>query len=895
MDRLQIGPYLVARNLGRGGMGEVYLATDTRLDRQVAIKALPAHFAQDSDRLTRFQREAKILASLNHSGIGAIYGLEEADGRQYLILEYVDGETLAERLARGPIPVEETLTLARQIAESVEVAHDKGIIHRDLKPGNVMVTHHGRVKVLDFGLARSADERGSLKDGGRPADRDLLAPTVTSPAFTDSPTIPGAILGTAGYMSPEQARGKPVDKRSDIFSFGCVLYEMLTGAMPFRGETVADSIGATLHKEMDFALLPPATPPTIRFLLAQCLAKDKANRLRDMGDARLALGQAISDPRGAALGFNSAAEPPRRRGLQPVLAGALAVAALIAGMAAGAAWSASSASLSEPARIVRKLELLSIGPDEDFDASSPVISPDGMKIAFIHDDAVKVRDLSTFDVVTIVEDKNAQQLTWSPDGRSLVYGTGSELFRVLTTGGASAVRIGKRKSAFPFAWTTDDRLIFADGGDPDGIFEMPARGGTPRLLLEAREDEVVDFHAVAAIPGTNVLLIVRHRTDQRIPVEAWDGSRSVIISEFEDQYLSAPVWSPSGHVLFARGFGKLDLWAVPFSPERMEVTGDPFLVQTDATAPSVSAAGTLSFVRGSANLSGELVWVLPDGSTELIGDGGKVVNSAIVSPDGSRIAFAGGSNPMDQDIWVRDLERGINTRVSSLEGFVVPIAWSPDGREIAAINFNPAARKNDQTTRFLAADGSGESREPYVGILPAFNADWTRAVVVSDPRRGSTTASVFDLEQMAKMGDLTAEISMGGVAISPDGELMLYESRESGESQIYCTRFPSGEGRWQISGDGGSSPAWSPDGSWAYYQNTENELIRVSVTREPSIRFGTPEKVFAIMPKLAEFGRVTPAPDGKRFISVRGRDDEAAKAGYKLMLIENWFEEFRSR
>lgn len=883
-----IGIYEVDRELGRGGMGVVYLARDTRLDRRVAIKALPEHLSRDPERLARFEREAKIVASLNHPGIAAVYALESHEGKSFLVMEYVEGETLAARLKRGRLPLDETLSMAVQIAEALEAAHEKGVIHRDLKPGNIMLMSDHKVKVLDFGLARTAESAG---DSSAEWQKGVAnSPTLTSPAFTDSPTIPGAILGTAGYMSPEQARGKPVDKRSDIFSFGCVLYEMLTCAMPFRGETVADAIGATLHKELDFALLPAATPPVIRLLLLQWIADRLHQRQTGIADVAKAIRLVLGEARGTAFGLSGTVA--KRHGVPA--AAALAGAVLLAGIACGVAWFASRATLPEPARAVRKLEILSLASEEDFIATSPTISPDGMKIAFIHDDNVKVRDLSTFEIVTVTEAKGAEWVTWSPDGRTLAYATETDMFTVPLTG-AGPVRVGKRESSFSPAWTDDGRLIFAGGDKPGGIFEMPARGGTPRLLLEAKEDEVVDFHAVSAIPGTNVLLLVRHRIDQRVPIEAWDGSRSVVIADFEDQYMSSPVWSPTGHVLFARGFGKTEIWAVPFSPRRMEVTGDAFLVQTDATAPSVSASEVLSFVRAPAGLGGEIVWVLPDGSMEVIGDGGRFVAGALVSPDGSRIAFTGGNSPKDVEVWVRDLERGINTRISSLDGFMGPVAWSPDGREIAVINFNPAAGENAMMTRFLAADGSGPTRQPHAGILPAFNADWTLAVRVSDPRRGSSEVVAFDLGQMSEMGPVAPGVTMSGVSISPDGGLLLYESRESGRSQVFCTRFPSGEGRWQVSGDGGNWPKWSPDGSLVYYLNSDRELIQVSLTREPTIRFGLPEKVFPITPKVDDSSAIVPAPDGKRFIAVRQKNEEAAKVGHKILLIENWFEEFRQR
>jgi len=292
MHPAAIGFFHIERELGRGGMGVVYLARDTRLDREVAIKALPDHLVEDPDRLARFQREAKTLASLNHPNIAAIYGLESHERHQYLVLEYVEGETLAEVLRRGPIPMEEALGIAKNIAEALEAAHEKGVIHRDIKPGNVIITPAGTAKVLDFGLARSAE--GAPSTTGHPVSTQ--SPTVTSPAPVHSPTIPGAIMGSAGYMSPEQARGKPVDKRSDIFSFGCVLYEMLTGAQPFQGETVTDSLGAILHRDPDWSLVPPGTPPTVQLLLRRCLTKDRNQRLHDIADARIEIQSAILDP-----------------------------------------------------------------------------------------------------------------------------------------------------------------------------------------------------------------------------------------------------------------------------------------------------------------------------------------------------------------------------------------------------------------------------------------------------------------------------------------------------------------------------------------------------------------------------------------------------------------------
>ncbi|TVQ64505.1 MAG: serine/threonine protein kinase, partial [Phycisphaerales bacterium] len=350
-------------------MGVVYLATDTRLDRQVAIKALPAELASDPARLERFEREARTLAQLNHPNLAGIHGVEEQGGAKYLVLEFVEGETLADMLDRGPLPVDDAIEIAVQIAAGVEAAHEAGVIHRDLKPANIIVTPDGQAKVLDFGLARV--EEASSSSAGVNQD----SPTITSPAIQHSPTMPGVILGTAAYMSPEQARGRKVDKRTDIWSFGVVLYEMLVGASPFHGETVSDSIGAVLHKNLDLDRLPASTPTNVRRVLDRCLVRDKNLRYRDIGDVRIELIHGDDVPRVEPAG----AERVRRLGAATII-GLMITAA---GLAATAAWFGSRATLPEPERVVRKLEILAVGPDENFNASSPQISPDGMKIAFI--------------------------------------------------------------------------------------------------------------------------------------------------------------------------------------------------------------------------------------------------------------------------------------------------------------------------------------------------------------------------------------------------------------------------------------------------------------------------------------------------------------------------------
>ena len=463
MHPATIGPFKIERELGRGGMGVVFLATDTRLDRQVAIKALPADLAADPDRLARFQREAKVLASLNHPNVGGIHGLEQADGQQFLVLEYIEGETLAERLRRSPAHVAEALAFAKQIAEALEAAHEKGIVHRDLKPGNVMVTEDGVVKVLDFGLARTSEGTPSSMTAAAMAD----SPTVAVVPPRNSPTIPGVIMGTAGYMSPEQARGKPVDKRSDIFSFGCVLFEMLTGAQPFRGETVADAIGATLHKEMDLSLLPPNVPQAVRLLLSRCVAKDRKQRLHDIADARIALQDVIQDPLSGMIqpgGFQASRSRPARE----VLAWSLAI---IFAIGAGVAWFASR-SQHAPA------------------------GPSGFRQLNIRSEAIF-------------------RAAFAPDGKTVVYsaaGTGNspELF-VVRPESPEPQPLGLKRTHLLSVSSRGDMAVLTDAvyvGQrlfSGTLARVPISGGTPRQLLEnVREaDWAPDGERLAIIREVN--------------------------------------------------------------------------------------------------------------------------------------------------------------------------------------------------------------------------------------------------------------------------------------------------------------------------------------------------------------------------------------------------------
>ncbi len=586
-----IGPYTIEREIGRGGMGVVYLATDSRLGRKVAIKALPEHLAADPDRLARFEREARTLASLNHPNVGAIHGVETQDSRRFLILEYVEGSTLQEVIDRGPVPLEDAIEYGAQIAAGVEAAHDAGVIHRDLKPGNVKITPDGKVKVLDFGLAKSG-EGVAASSSQHAVVTD--SPTITARSPVHSPTIPGAIRGTAPYMRPEQARGRAVDRRSDIWSFGVVLYACLTGLSPFAGETASESIGAVLHVNPDLNLLPPGTPPRVRRVLTHCLEKDKSKRWRDIGDARLEL--TSEEEAGVAIGRRS----------QGAAAWSLALSGVVLG-AGALAWAWRVGSSDGPAPGFRRWVIECDPPPH-----VPTISPDGRTIAYWQDSALWARDLGFLEARRLADAGSHFMPFWSPDSRWIGMMDGDRIMKA-PVGGGSPVLVARAGSfprdAFGAAWTEDGRIIFTTANGGTGIYSVPSGGGTPTLLLAPGPGES-DFHDLSALPRGRGVLFVPHLVGAdgvgaftRIDVLDARNERRTILDV--GVQIDQPVYSETGHVLFARREDPRGIWAAPFSLERLEVTGGAFLVAPGANWARVSRAGDLVYMDDPVR---ELVW-----------------------------------------------------------------------------------------------------------------------------------------------------------------------------------------------------------------------------------------------------------------------------------------------
>ncbi|MBS0196218.1 MAG: protein kinase [Planctomycetes bacterium] len=836
MHPAAIGPFKIERELGRGGMGEVYLARDTRLDRQVAIKALPAHLAQDPDRLARFQREAKVLASLNHPGIGAIYGLEEANGLQYLILEFVEGETLADRLAKGPIPVDEALPLARQIAEALEVAHEKGVIHRDLKPGNVMVTPDGVVKVLDFGLARTADGAPSTSTAPNQPD----SPTMTSPArFAHSPTIPGVIMGTAGYMSPEQARGKPVDKRSDIFSFGCVLYEMLTGIMPFRGETVADAIGATLHKETDLNLLPPTTPSRVRDLLTKCLAKDKKNRLHDIGDARLEIEHALADP---AFGRN---EPGGAgvhwyniRRLLP-LGAALAAGVLLA----SAVWLAGTprGRLSSAPGVER----VSVDLPRGFSPRSVAISRDGKSLAFsgllrrqegaegkgdtTQSVAAYVRAIDSYAFKALPLSSLRDPWAFAPDGQSIALVVNAaadtarkKLVRVAVSGDAPPLTIADLPTELTYvsvAWSADGEIVLGQESPPTILRVEAATGrvGTPQPLTLPGKSP--NLSGLVELPGGAGLLAEAAcygdlgYSQGIIHIDPATGTvRALVADGWNPRYV------PTGYLLFSRGESLLAVRCE--IAKSVKLVGSPEVVASGLRTRfswsyavfDVSETGTLVHVPGGMQGNKRRTMVFDEAGkmTPWAPDERAFQSLPIVSPDGTRVATTVTNGSGINEVWVSRPDRsGFDRAVAIPNVDCDPNAFTPDGTGLVVQRVGVSEADNGLYLRDLSG---GRPLAPIALLTPgeltglfqsSFGPDGTSLFT---PVNSGFRVHVKRFETHAS-GPAKGEVVLpdldGSVAVdvSPDGKWLAWGRMGGERPGVFVAPMPApGSGPLQSDG-----------------------------------------------------------------------------------------------
>ena len=861
----RIGPYEVLSPLGAGGMGEVYRANDSRLRRAVAIKVLPDEVARDPERLARFEREAHVLASLNHPNIASIYGIEESDGVRCLVLELIEGQTLGLRMDAGAMAADEAVRIAAQMAEGLEAAHEKGIVHRDLKPANVMITPEGVVKVLDFGLAKALE--------GDPSSAS--ANLSLSPTMTMAATRAGVILGTAAYMSPEQAKGKPVDRRSDIWAFGVIFFEMLSGTKMFGGETVSDMLAGVLRADVEWDKVPTGTPPAVRRLLRRCLERDPRLRLRDIGEARIVLADVMN---GRAEAEPAAVPVVARAGYSPLLVTLLAVG--LAAVAAIAAWSLKN--VPEPP--MRKFHVIA---SELAGGPSFTISPDGQSIVYVGKNHLWVRRLDKLEAREVPGTEGATAPFWSPDSQWIGYLSENKVRKVAVAGGESSILSSLPDSVsrgLGASWGADGGIVFSTGSSP--LYEIPSRGGDAREIL-APDEKLGDdhFHEPSWLPQGRGILFTVHRRDTGTDTLALvaGGVRKVLL-RLQGQEIWHPAYSATGHILFRRQPENEGIWALPFSLSKLEATGEPFLVLPGGNTPSVSDDGTLICTLGSSSGMMQLVQVDRKGDGQAaIGQPQPDIVFVSVSPEGGRVAVQSHESE-NWDIWVHDVARATKTRMTFEPDREYQPNWSPDGQRIVYVR--------NSTIMIRAADGTGQPETLTQGENPAFSPDGKQLVYEKrDPGTGSDIWTHPLVNGGAPAAFLSTKALEFQPRISPDGRHVVYVSNESGSPEVYLTRFPSGGGKWQVSVNHGLYPIWSRSGDEIYYRN-EDTLMAVTVKTDPSPMLGTPQILFQAGEKglIVRQRAFDITPDGRHFITVKQLEKETGRD--QIVVVTNWFSEF---
>jgi serine/threonine-protein kinase len=904
--------YEIDGAIGAGGMGEVYRARDTKLGRAVAIKVLPPLFVNDPQRVARFQREAQLLAALNHPHIAAIYGFEEAAGNQFLILELVDGETLAAKLAareRG-LHVAEALAIARQIVDALEAAHEKGIVHRDLKPGNIAFTSDGQVKVLDFGLARF--------DAADPASAADLA---HSPTLTFAATQAGMILGTAAYMSPEQAKGRAADKRSDVWAFGCVLFEMLSGRRAFEGEDASDTIAGVLRGEPDWNALPAATPPVIHRLLRRCLAKDPRERLRDIGDVRFDLTEAATPP------VSSNPEPVTTQpALVSVPRGALSRFVPWTLAAVSAVVAIAVLVITQPWRESEPPPPLTLSAELGADVSlntavgaGAVLSPDGQTLAFVAagpDDSSKLylRRLDHLAATLLAGTEDAAGPFFSADGQWIAFFAAGKLKKVSVTGGA-AMTLADAPNARGGSWGDDNVIVFQPASNPgSSLLRIPAGGGTTSALSKSVPPDIQHRWPQALPGGRGVLftasppanfneanIVVQPRLDMEPKVVHRGG--------YHARYL------PSGHLVYLH---QGTLFAAPFDIDRLEVTGQAVpVIEGVATNPNsgsiqmaFSQMGTVVYLSGAAEANELPVnWLDRTGKTTVLRSTPANWSNPGFSPDGERLAvdlFDGSQ----ADVWTYDIARDTMTRLTFDAADDLRPVWSPDGRRIA---FASKREKGPFSLYWQRADGTGEVQLLVKGTNDLFPGSFhpSGKFLAYFELDGKTAGNLFILpiegDEATGLKPGTPEVFLktdlmeSSPAFSPDGRWIAYLSAETGRAELYVRPFPGPGGKWQISNGPADDPLWSRTRNELFYTAAPGPgdlrlMVAPYRTDGDSFRAEKPrvlsETRFASRPRPPSRD-VDVHPDGQRFAVAPPAQNVTAAKQDKVVFVFNFFEQLK--
>ena len=836
-----LGPYQVTAKIGEGGMGEVYQARDTTLDRDVALKALPEAFTSDPDRLARFEREAKVLASLNHPNIGSIYGLEEAEGVRALVLELVEGPTLADRIKQGPIPIDEALPIAKQIAEALEAAHERGVIHRDLKPANIKVKDDGTVKVLDFGLAKAFQPDAS--------DPNLsVSPTIS---LTAAATQMGMVIGTAAYMSPEQARGKPVDKRADVWAFGAVLYEMLTGQRAFQAEDMSLTLARVLDREPEWKVLDADVPPALLVFIKRCLQKDPRERIRDIGDVRLAMSGAFDVPAPQSVERHETPvvvprSPVWRRPVSVVL-----IALCTAAVAGFAVWSL----VPTPDALVSRFEVPGEGL-ATLPAYQPLaLSPDGRTLVFvgIRDGVGRLyrRSMDKLETVPIRGTEDAVGPFFSPDGEWVGFWTiGDALLKKVSLTGGPPTTLTSVAGFNWASWGPDDTIVFGGSGEHLGLWLVADAGGAPQQLTV---DEAAFYVAPHFLPDGRAVLFASiapgDRPSQVVVHNLETGEQNVLVDGH------SPRVTPTGHLLFTR---EDSLWAAPFDTDRLGLTGEPAPVLEGVRPNNVGLAqvalgsnGTLVYVASAGvfagNLNTTLVSVGRDGTSTPLAEVAGDARYPRFSPDGSRLAFGIAEGPRaadDADLWVLDIERGTRTRLTFEDNNRFYPTWSPDGTQLAFAEGAGAVNRIMVTQ----ADGSGEPEALLDDGERQFPMSWAPdGSAVALYRDAGETGR--DLYVLPLDGDGTPVLFLStpfqdrGLSFSPNGQWLAYVSAEAGRDEIYVRPYPGPGGEVIVSTGGGQEAVWGPDGTDLFYRNADQMMV-VAVETEDLFSAEAPRILF---------------------------------------------------
>ena len=796
----RLGPYEIVAAIGAGGMGEVYRALDSNLKRFVAIKVLPAAVAGDGDRLARFQREAEVLAALNHPNIAAIHGLEKTPDCTALVMELVEGEDLSAHIARGAMPVTDALPIARQIADALEAAHESGIIHRDLKPANVKVRADGTVKVLDFGLAKAMDPNTSA----------ATADAANSPTLTARATQMGMIIGTAAYMAPEQAKGRSVDKRADIWAFGVVLFEMLTGQRAFKGDDVSETLASVIRDTPDSSALPASTPPRLRALVERCLERDIRLRLRDIGEARILLANPLEPPASHATNQPSASN---RWPWVVAAASVLALATFALGTFAG--WWGVARDIAPPV----------VHLDADFGGgltlqSEVSISPDGQRVAFFGADDSGQRHLAIrqLNEPTVTRLRPIEgEITaiappfFSPDSQWIAYVTGGQLMKIAVTGGPPTRIAGPLvTSSRPGRWGADEILV-------------PAFAGMVRVSIKDGAATATPFPMASFLPDGRTMLISGWATAPRALAVATPGDAIPRpVPRLRGKYAR---YLPIGYLVYIDESEVLQ--AVAFDVNRMEPTGDPLPLVEHVFWFDISDTGTLIFSRSTADPGRTIAWFDEAGRTETIVKEPGAYVAPRLSPDGARLAFSVVDRGK-RSILVRDLDRGITRPLVSAEANVSDPLWMPDGRDILY--------RGSGGIWIMRSDGSGAPRRllEIAGAPDAVSPDGrslavnidgagTKRDIVRVPLTGGPDALQAGTPEPLVVGPAD-ELNP---VYSPDGKWMAYSSDQSGEFQVYVLAVGDPRSRWQASsmpGLQGYLPRWAPQTQQLFFKGIARQV-----------------------------------------------------------------------